>query len=287
MRFFFRSKKFKIYVSIFSVVLVFIIVLNIIGRNIGVGTGTLGAFTAPFQKMFSDIKTSVSEYHTKLYNSEVLIEENEKLKTENEQLKESLNEYEEAIKENEFYEQFLEIKKQNPEIMLQPAKIISRDNADVYSSFIIDSGSLDGVAVNDPVITSAGVVGIVIEAAPTYSKVVSILDSKFSAGAIDSRTADAGVVSGKAELAQNGQTAMNNLLRSCSVTVGDYIITSGGSTFPSGLMLGTVVDIKKQEKDTSLYAIVEPVDDVGHIKEVMVITYFTGQGVILPSEEQK
>ena len=69
------------------------------------------------------------------------------------------------------------------------------------------------------------------------------------------------------------------------MSVGDYVVTSGGSVFPEGLIVGTVSDIKQQSKDTSIYAVVESKVDLDNLREVMVITYFSGQGYVGPDKE--
>lgn len=113
----------------------------------------------------------------------------------------------------------------------------------------------------------------------------TILSPELKAGGKDSRTQDEGVVSGRAELAVDDNCYLYNLRRDCSVSVGDSIITAGGSMFPKGLIVGTVSDIKQQSKDTSLYAVVS--SDIGFddLREVMVITYFSGQGYVGPDKE--
>ena len=49
--------------------------------------------------------------------------------------------------------------------------------------------------------------------------------------------------------------------------------------------MGTVSDIKQQSKDTSIYAVVESKVDLDNLREVMVITYFSGQGYVGPDKE--
>ena len=77
---------------------------------------------------------------------------------------------------------------------------------------------------------------------------------------------------------------MYNLQRDCAVSVGDYIVTAGGSIFPKGLIVGKVSDLKQQTKDSSLYAVIDSAVDFDGLREVMVITYFSGQGYVGPKE---
>lgn len=183
--------------------------------------------------------------------------------------------------ENEYYKDYLEIKDKNPDFKFEPATVISRDNTDPYLSFVINKGSANGVKENDPVITDAGLVGYISEVGLTTSKVATILSPDIVIGALDNRTNDSGVVSGTLEQAKEGNTKLFNLSRSCNVAVGDYVVTSGEGIFPSGLLIGTIKSIGTDEYNTSIYANIDPFEDISEIREVMVITDFEGQGSVL------
>ncbi len=279
MRFFFRSKKFKIIVSVFLVVVLLSVIIGVIGTTTSPVSGMLGTIISPFQKA----ATAVTDYFTDLSNrfdeNGELIEENEALKKENAELANKLVDYENAVNQNAFYEEFLEIKERNPDFQFASAKVISKDSTDDFKNFTIDKGLLDGISVNDPVITSEGLVGYVSVAAPTYCNVQTILDNRINVGGIDSRTSDAGIVTGSVKLSADGRTSLNNLSRNCTVTVGDYIVTSGGGVFPKGLIIGTISQINTDKTNQSVYAEITPTVDFDDLQDVMIITYFSGQGV--------
>ena len=179
----------------------------------------------------------------------------------------------------EFYKNYLEIKDSHPDFKFAPATLISRDSADPYKGFVINKGSTDGIKAYDPVITDAGLVGYISEVGLTTSKVTTVLSPKFKAGGRDSRTADEGILSGRADFAKDNKCYFYNLQRDCSLSIGDSIITAGGGVFPKGLVIGTVGDIKQQIKGSSIYAVVDTAVDFDDIRNVMVITYYTGQGL--------
>ena len=164
--------------------------------------------------------------------------------------------------------------------MFEAATLISRDNQDPYKGFTVNKGSVNGISENDPVITDAGLVGFISEVGLTTSKVSTVLSPDVVMGALDNRTSDSGVLSGSLELAQNGETKLYNLSRSCNVAVGDYVVTSGEGIFPSGLLIGTIQTIGSDEYNTSIYAAVKPFVDIDEIRAVMVITDFEGQGAL-------
>lgn len=278
MRFFFRSPRFKAMLASIAIIVVVTVAVRLIGGWIAPQASIAGAIAAPFQKLAGAISNKVDDITTAFSDGEKLMEENAALEEEVRRLTSQVIDYQKTKEENEFYKDFLEIKEQHPDFQFEPAMLISRDPNDPFGGFTIDKGSLNGVKAKDPVITADGLVGYVSEVAPSYSKVTTILGQKMKAGAYDRRTRDAGIASGTIALAENGQCRLYNLPRSCSVTIGDYIVTSGGGLFPDGLLIGTVADVRQEEHDISLYAVVDPAADLAELRDVMVLTYFSGQG---------
>lgn len=287
MRFFFKSRKFKIMASVTAVIISLAILARIAGGIIAPQAGIFGAVAAPFQKMFTGVSNFFEDLSQKFSDNEALILENAQLQEQINSLNQQIADYEETKAENEFYKEYLEIKEANPDFKFADATVISRDMTDEYQSFTVDIGTLDGVEAYDPVITSAGLVGYVSEAGVTTSKVRTILDPSISVGALDSRTGDAGVISGTLELAGRSYTKMTNIQRSSSVAVGDYVVTSGSGVFPSGLLIGKIKNVSQEKHNSSLYAEIEPFVNISEIRQVMIITDFSGKNSIdLPSGDK-
>lgn len=284
MRFFLRSKKFKILSTTLIVVLVLAVVTGVVGGIMFPASGLASTIISPFQKLVTTVTNTVGDAYTAFAQSTELMEENEALQNELAELREQLTEYQDAVSENEFYKDYLEIKEQHPDFQFQSAMVISRDSTDAYGTFTIDRGSLHGISAHDPVITAQGLIGYIEEVSLTSCKVVTILNPKLSVGGYDSRTADAGILNGDPELAQAGMCRLYNLPRSSAVTIGDYVVTSGGGIFPRGLIVGKVADIRQQAIDTTITASIEPTGDISQLRQVMVITYFTGQGSVADTE---
>ena len=96
-------------------------------------------------------------------------------------------------------------------------------------------------------------------------------------GALDNRSSDSGVVTGKLEFAKDGKCVFKNLSRSSSVAIGDYVSTSGEGVFPAGLLIGSIEYIGTDSVNSSIYAEIKPFTDISEIRDVMVITEFDGQ----------
>lgn len=284
MRFFFRSKQFKIILAIFLSLVTVSVVFSIIGSQISPQSNIAGTLTAPLRSAVTSISNTVSDFFKSVSESNEIMLENTELENQINELRKQLTDYEQISKENDFYKNYLEIKDQHPDFKFAPATLISRDSSDPYKSFVINKGSADGIAAHDPVITDAGLVGYVGEVGLTTSKVVTILNPDISLGALDNRTNDSGVISGSLETVEKGYTKFKNLSHSCNVAVGDYVITSGEGIFPKGLLIGTIETISNDKYNTSLFAGVKPFADIDSIRDVMVITEFEGQGNILDKD---
>lgn len=278
MRFFFRSKKFKIMLSVVACILVLSLTGWIVSSSISPQNSVIGAITSSIQGLITRCTDWVSDFTSRFEDNGQLMLENSSLKSQINDLNSDLMEYEKAKQENEMYEKYLGIKEQHTDYVMEPAMLISRNAEDPYGSFLINKGSLQGISKYDPVITDAGLVGYISEVNPSFSKVTTVLDSGISCGGIDRRTRDAGIVTGELTLAEKGKTRMNNLLRSSGVAAGDFIVTSGGGVFPEGLIVGTVDSVHNESYNTALYAVITPIVDLSELRDMMVITYFSGQG---------
>ena len=286
MRFFFRSRQFKIIAAVFAALIVIAAVTAAVGGRMSPGANIFGTVTAPFRSLASKISGGISSFVEVYTEGEKLNIKNAELETEISELRKKLADYEQAVSENEFYKNYLDIKDANPSFKFMAATLISRDKEDPYKGFIINKGSVNGVSAHDPVITNEGLVGYIGEVGLTTSKVVTVLSAELTAGALDNRTSDSGVLSGSAELASEGLTKFYNLSRSRNIAVGDYVVTSGEGIFPKGLLIGTVQTIGSDKYNTSIYANVKPFADIDGIRGVMVITEFEGQGGLDPEKSK-
>ncbi len=280
MRFFFRSRRFKIICGVTVGLLIISIAIRIIGGTIAPHSSILGAIAKPFRSVATYISNTIDDYNTRLNEGAELIKQNSKLQQRVDELTSQVVDYNEIKKENEFLKDFYEMKEQNEDYLFEPATLISRDNGDAGYSFTINKGSVNGITAKDPVITASGLVGYISEVGPNYSKVTTILSRDMNVGCVDYRTSDVGIISGDPETAPNGQCKFYNLPRSCTVALNDIIVTAGGGNYPEGLVVGTISGISSEENQASITATIDCAANILDIRDVMVITYFEGQGSI-------
>lgn len=277
MRFFFRSRQFKIIAVIFVLIIALAAVVAFAGGRIAPHADIAGTVAAPFQRLASGISGFFSDTARAYTDGNKMLLENAELRSELDELRSRLAEYDEATAQNEFYKNYLGIKESNPDFMFAEAAVIAKDSDDPYGGFVINRGSLHNISLHDPVITDSGLVGYISEVGLTTSKVTTILSPELTVGAIDNRSRDSGIATGALSLAGNGRCQMSNLSRSCNVAIGDYIVTSGEGVFPDGLLIGTIEEIGSDPYNTSIYAEIKPFVELSELREVMVITEFEGQ----------
>lgn len=280
MRFFLRSRQFKIIIAIFCAVVLLTVSFVLVGRRMSPQTDIAGTISAPFRNLFTSISNIVTDFVDNYNSGSKLSLENAELKAEIDTLRGQLADMQQITEQNNFYKEYLGIKENNPDFVFTDAAIIARDNDDPYGNFTINRGSTSDIAKYDPVITDAGIVGYVTEVGLTSCKVTTILSPDITLGALDNRTQDSGIVTGSLSFAEKGFCQFSNLARSCSVAVGDYVITSGEGIFPEGLLVGSVNNIGIDENNNSIYAEIKPFAEISELRSVMVITSFEGQGGI-------
>ncbi len=286
MRFFFSSQKFKVILCVVLGLVAISLISFFVGGRLSPQSDILGTVAAPFRAVFTEISNGISDFTNAYTNGNEALIRNAELENEINELREKIADYEKVTAENEFYKEYLDIKDAHPDFKFAAATLISRDISNPYGGFVINKGSADGIAQHDPVITDAGLVGYITDVGIKTSKVATILSPDITLGAIDNRTNDSGVLSGTLEMAQNGETRFYNLSRSCNIAIGDYVVTSGEGIFPSGLLIGTIQSIGSDEYNTSIYASVKPFAEIEEIREVMVITEFSGQGGLDPERNK-
>ncbi len=280
MRFFLRSRQFKIIVAVFCCVVLLTLSFIFIGKRMAPQTDIASTIAAPFRNFFTSVANIVSDFTQNYNNGAKLSLENAELKAQIDELRKKIADYDQISAQNELYKDFLEIKENNPDFKFSDAAIIARDSDDPYGSFTINKGSAANISKYDPVICDAGIVGYVTEVGLTSCKVTTILSPDITLGALDNRTNDSGLITGSLQFAENGMCRFANLSRSCKVAIGDYVITSGEGIFPEGLLIGSVNNIGIDEGNNSIYAEVKPFAEISELRSVMIITSFEGQGGI-------
>ena len=222
----------------------------------------LGVLKYPL-KTFNRIGEEYKAFFSYHYN----YVENKKLSRQLGILNQKLMHVDELYLENKRLRGLLALKEQS-DYNLVAAQVISRDPSYWTSVVIIDKGRSSGIKENLAVITYGGLVGKVIEAGLSTSKVMLLNDLNFGVSAIIQRTRQEGLVSGTLE----NKLIMRHLSPDSEIVPGDLVMTSGLTyIFPKGIAIGKVIEIGKEFSGLSVFCTVKPVVDLSKLEEVLVI----------------
>ena len=125
---------------------------------------------------------------------------------------------------------------------IRAVDVVYADYASWLRSLILYTGARPA-AVNQPVVSSAGLVGRVVVVAGPYAKVQLITDRAASVGAMILRTRRQGVVRGSGQ--EGGGLSLDYVPLSVDVRPGDSVLTAGiDGVYPRGIPVGTVVSVE-------------------------------------------
>ncbi|MBR2875563.1 MAG: rod shape-determining protein MreC [Clostridia bacterium] len=279
MKRFLQSDSFKHLVAIVAVILLGVICAAFSHNASSPFTSAMSVVFTPLQRLASSFSSEMTNLNAAFTSSSVYLKQIEDLENQLSDYREKLADYEELKQKVVAYEEFYDIKVQNPDYQFAYGTVVSRDAADPYGSFVINAGSTSGIEVNDPVIYGDYVVGIVKKVNLSTSVVYTVLDPRINIGAYESATREYGYVSGDTSLLNKGLCKLQGLERSSSIVSGGVVCTSGsGGVFPHGLIIGEVVSVSDDEITTSTYATIKPYTKLNELTDVFVVTSFIGQG---------
>ena len=269
----FNTKPFKMVVSIIAVFLIGALIAAANGHGETAQSTVLGTLFSPAHYVAQKISNGLDNISGNVSGNAQYEKEIKKLQSQIGDLQSQLVDYENLKRQNELYKEFLGVKEEHKEFQFAEASVTGRDSADIYKSFTVSKGTVNGVAVGDAVMYGKYLVGIVDKAYPTYSVVKTILDPDFSVSAYEIISNEISYVTGTAGLAKENKCKMANLDATTKITNEAIICTAGvGGTVPKGLIIGTVDEIADESTDISSYAIITPGTDIESINTCFILT---------------
>jgi rod shape-determining protein MreC len=200
--------------------------------------------------------------------------ENEKLRKRIQQLEIERNQLLEAEATNQRLQQLLEFRSRLPSGSVT-ASVIADSASSWFKSCLLDKGSADGVRKGMAVVTPLGVVGQVVAVTGRTAKVLLLTDANSGVDVLVQRTRARGIVSGSLD---NG-TTLKYVKRSEDIQEGDRLVTSGlDGIFPKGIMVGTVIKVRKQTLGLFQYIEIMPAVSLTRTEEVLIVRADANQG---------
>ena len=232
-----------------------------------------GKLVAPFQKGVNEIGLWTDSKLKNLKKIDELNTENEQLKKELEETRRQLTRYQTMSIELSNLRELYKLDESYPELHMTAAHVFSKASSSWFSEFYIDKGSDDGIFEGANVMYGEGLLGLVTDCYPSYSKVRAIIDdsSKISARLIPSDALC--TVEGNLNTYKNGVLVVENIDKDASVSVGDKVLTSDISDrYHGGLLVGYIESYTLDSNNLTLTALLKPACDFDNISEVLIIT---------------
>jgi rod shape-determining protein MreC len=242
----------------------------------------------PFEVAIEGVATGVGSIGTAITEIDRIRVENEALRAENERLQTENRAAAEARRENDALTSLLQLR-QGLDFKTLPTVVIARESSEARRAVVIDRGSDDGVAVGQVIVAAGGsLAGRVVDVGPDFARVVLISDSSSTVIGQLLGSGSTGKVVGQL----GGALVMTDVDSTVAVNIGDEVFTagielSGGirSPYPKGLLLGRVIDVKRDPNEVVQTVYLEPAAPLDQLEFLLVITDYKG-GLSGPSGSQ-
>lgn len=214
----------------------------------------------------SDVARSVG---TAVSSQQQLMDENRELRQSLLLAQVRLNRLDALSAQNERLQGLLEAQ-QRLGMSVQMAHIVDIDLDPSRRRIVIDAGSLQDVAVGQPVIDAFGLMGQVVEVLPNTSVAMLITDPSHAVPVTIERTGLRTIAVGNK---QSGDLLeLSNIPTSADVQVGDKLLTSGlGGRFPAGFPVGEIRSISNDRTGMFASALAQPTAAIDRSSEVLLL----------------
>lgn len=269
-------KFFKTAGVVVLILLVLVLLLTGIGRLLGGSSPlaqSLQVILSPVEKVLNGGIARLESIYGYMHEYDRLKEENAALKARIADMEKEVRRSKDANEENERFRTLLNLQRSHMDYAMVDAYLISWSTSSWSSSFTIDRGTRDGIETGDCVINECGfLVGIITECGRYSSTVRTLLDPR---SAVAARMEDAGitaVAAGDFSLMSQGRLKLTYLQDAGVLVVGDTVLTTGsGGVYPSGLVIGTVADLRLDQGGFAEYGILDPAVELTSLRQVFVI----------------
>ena len=270
---FLRKTAPRLLAAVLVIALLAVAATSLMKGRAGLITDLEGRLRRPFQQGAETIASWLEGLYGSVYDYDQLKAENETLR---EQLAEAQAEAragQEALEENERLRQLLAFSQRHTDYDLESAKVVSFSASNWSALITISKGDESGIEVGDSVITESGsLVGQVIEVGSGWSTVRTIIDVDMNVGGYVSNSGATGMIVGDYTLMQEGHVKLGYLAEGVSLFEGDTVLTSGkGGAFPSGLVIGSVAEVRSDAGGQETYGVIQPACDLANMVQVFII----------------
>ncbi len=242
-----RNKDFILFLSLLFICL---------SINISYNEYNKSRFLNSSNTLFSHLyntKFTISKYFNLEYQNKILTEENRKLR---------------LILYNTNKKKVDQFEKVNFDVT---SVSVIKNSYSYSNNFItIDSGKKDSIDIDNGVISSNGVVGIIDKTTHNYSRFISILNTNFLLNAKFKNSNYFGILSWDG--ININKVQLKDVPKQAEVSIGDTIVTGGNSLiFPKGIPVGYVDSYKLDNSENYLELEIKLATDMTNIEKLYVL----------------
>ena len=283
-----NKKEKKINFKVIATGVVAITLIGIVGISIGsnkgsnpiganMGMNSISTISSTINSGFNFVKggfENIINFHKNAKKAEALEEENSKLQQEVIDLQNKLDDTQSL----ESLKSALNFVDEKYVAKTLSAKVVSKNDGNWYTTFVVSAGSKDGVKKDSLVMNGKGLVGVVYEVSNNYCKVVSLLDTKSSVSFKLAKNSEfKGIITYGENIDDEADYRNSGLLQgymfdlNYNVLPGDVVTTSGLGLFTEGIVIGKVEKVVEDKNNSLKYVIVKPNVDFKNIDDVVVV----------------
>lgn len=243
------------------------------GQHLGKIRSVLSIALYPFQAV-ATVPTRAGAWLVEFFRGDSAMREDYKqLRADRPLLLAKLQKYEALEAENNHFRRLLNAAERVSERALV-AELLEVGTEPFTRKIVITKGEHHGVYPGQPVIDAFGIMGQVTEVDPYTSRVTLITDPSHAIPVQVNRSGLRAMVFGTGQ----DTVAVRYLTALADIQAGDLLVSSGiGGGFPAGYPVARVSRINNDPNEAFLAVDAEPVAQLGHNKEVLLI--WPGSGV--------
>jgi rod shape-determining protein MreC len=234
-----------------------------------------GFFSSLRYTLFDNPIQSIGNFMDDFSSLYSLKAENERLRKQIDLLEQFQARLDEAYRDIEDLKVLNDLKLSMSEYHLIAALVINR-TPDAFNHVLgLNVGTVDGVELNDAVISSTGLIGKVTSITSNSCEVLLLTtEEELNKVSVKIRITQTDTAEALLEYydVNSGSYILSLLETNASINEGMTVISSGlGETYPSGLLVGTVSKVEVQQSAGGVKVYVTPAADFAHINYVAIV----------------
>jgi rod shape-determining protein MreC len=239
----------------------------------------------PIEVAIDSVTRDVLSIGTTIAEINDLRRANADLRAENQQLRVENRSATEVRRENDVLSGLIDVRR-SLRYDTVPAAVIAQESSEARRVVIVDRGSNDGLRAGEVVVGAGGsLAGRIADVGADFARVILVNDATSTVIGQILGTSATGRVVGQL----GGALIMLDVDATAKVKIGEEVFTAGielangiRSPYPKGLLIGRVVDVKRDPNEVVQTVYLEPATALDGLEYVLVISDYAG-GLTVPT----